>query len=102
VCQEILQGGSVNFAVSEFNRASWLNKQRIPLTITPFLLNSLDLGEASVIQFALDNNLKGDIPENFIIRPNGTVPQLKILERASLFIMHGAAGGTREAISGDV
>ncbi|MCH4903613.1 DUF3368 domain-containing protein [Cylindrospermopsis raciborskii CHAB3438] len=57
VCQEILQGGSVNFAVSEFNRASWLNKQRIPLTITPFLLNSLDLGEASVIQFALDNNL---------------------------------------------
>ena len=28
------------------------------MTIAPFLLNSLDLGEASVIQFALDNNLK--------------------------------------------
>ncbi|MFB2646092.1 DUF3368 domain-containing protein [Raphidiopsis sp. BLCC-F218] len=28
------------------------------MSITPFLLNSLDLGEASVIQFALNNNLK--------------------------------------------
>lgn len=38
-----------------------------------------------------------DIPPNFIIRPTGTIPQLQILERASIFIMHGAAGGAREA-----
>jgi MGT family glycosyltransferase len=46
----------------------------------------------------VDITLLGDIPNNFIIRPTGTVPQLKILERASLFIMHGAGGGAREAV----
>ncbi|MEH1785114.1 MAG: macrolide family glycosyltransferase [Nostoc sp.] len=51
-----------------------------------------------VLSPALDITLLGDIPENFIIRPMGTVPQLQILERASLFIMHGAGGGTREAV----
>lgn len=40
----------------------------------------------------------GEIPDNFIVRPTGTVPQLEILKRADLFIMHGAAGGTRESI----
>lgn len=50
-----------------------------------------------VLSPAIDIAQLGDIPHNFIIRPTGTVPQLKILERASLFIMHGAGGGTREA-----
>jgi len=51
-----------------------------------------------VLSRAMDVKMLGDIPENFIIRPTGTVPQLKILERASLFIMHGATGGIREAV----
>ncbi|WP_327019876.1 nucleotide disphospho-sugar-binding domain-containing protein, partial [Cylindrospermopsis raciborskii] len=46
----------------------------------------------------VDLRILGDIPENIIVRPTGTVPQLKILERASLFIMHGAGGGAREAV----
>ncbi|MTJ23216.1 MGT family glycosyltransferase [Dolichospermum sp. UHCC 0352] len=51
-----------------------------------------------ILSPAMDVTLLGDIPDNFIIRPTGTVPQLKILERASLFIMHGAGGGAREAV----
>lgn len=54
VCQEILQGGSKNFATAEFQNAAWLDKQPAPLSISPLLLNSLDLGEASVIQLALN------------------------------------------------
>lgn len=54
VCQEILQGGSQNFAILEFQSATWLSKQPDPLSISPLLLNSLDLGEASVIQLALN------------------------------------------------
>lgn len=54
VCQEILQGGAQNFAIPEFQRATWLDKQPTPLSISPLLLNSLDLGEASVIQLALN------------------------------------------------
>lgn len=59
VCQEILAGGASGFAVSEFEDADWLQKLQIPLTnISPFLLNSLDLGEASVIQLALNENIQ--------------------------------------------
>jgi predicted nucleic acid-binding protein len=57
VCREVLRGGTSQFAVPEFNQANWLKKQTSPLKISPYLLNSLDLGEASVIQFALDQNL---------------------------------------------
>ena len=58
----------------------------------------IDAQVVMVLSPFIDVSLLGDIPENFIIRPTGTVPQLKILERASLFIMHGAAGGAREAV----
>ena len=33
VCQELLSGGPENFAVAEFQRAIWLDKQTAPLTI---------------------------------------------------------------------
>jgi predicted nucleic acid-binding protein len=58
VCQEITKGGSQNFAVAEFQRATWLEKQTSPVDISAFLLNSLDLGEASVIQLALNQNIR--------------------------------------------
>ena len=57
VCQEIENGGVSNFAVKEFKQASWLSKQTSRLTISPLLLNSLDLGEASVIQLALNEQI---------------------------------------------
>lgn len=40
----------MKLGVSEFISDSWLEKQSSPLIIFPFLLNSLDLGESSVIQ----------------------------------------------------
>lgn len=57
VCREILQGGANQFAAPEFEQATWLRKQTAPQQIAPFLLNTLDLGEASVIQLALDQNI---------------------------------------------
>lgn len=41
-----------------FNQAVFLEKQKKPLEIVNFLKNSLDLGEASVIQLALDENIQ--------------------------------------------
>jgi MGT family glycosyltransferase len=38
----------------------------------------------------------GEIPDNFIVR--ASVPQLKILERASIFITHGGMNSTMEAL----
>lgn len=54
VSQEILNGGKNGFGVKEFQEIKTLHKINYPLPITPFLLNSLDLGEASVIQLALN------------------------------------------------
>lgn len=38
----------------------------------------------------------GPVPENFFVLANGTAPQLRLLERAAVFVMHGAGGGLRE------
>jgi predicted nucleic acid-binding protein len=58
VAQEISKGGKYNFAVTEFQSASWLCRQTAPMVISPFLRNSLDLGEASVIQLALNQSIQ--------------------------------------------
>ena len=58
VGQEILRGGPTNLGVAEFTAATWLNKQVAPLTISSWLLNSLDRGEAAVIQLALNQNIQ--------------------------------------------
>jgi predicted nucleic acid-binding protein len=57
VCREIEAGGATGFGVIEFRGSKSIEKRSKPLTITPFLRNSLDLGEASVIQLALDENI---------------------------------------------
>jgi predicted nucleic acid-binding protein len=56
VCQEVLVGGPSGFAVAEFQAAHWLHTESRPLDIAPFLANSLDPGEAAVIQLALEKN----------------------------------------------
>jgi len=57
VCTEVLHGGASSFAVNEFNDASWLTKKTERLTISPFLEQTLDVGEASVIQLALQKGV---------------------------------------------
>ena len=58
VCQEIDAGGLCGFSVAEFKAAHFLHKSDGPLIISPFLKNSLDIGEASVIQLALDKGIQ--------------------------------------------
>ncbi|MBD2629711.1 DUF3368 domain-containing protein [Trichormus variabilis] len=57
VSQEILIGGTTGLGVTEFQADFWLKKQTVPVNIYPILLNSLDIGEASVIQLALNKNI---------------------------------------------
>jgi predicted nucleic acid-binding protein len=57
VSQEILIGGTTGLGVTEFQADFWLKKQTLPVNIYPILLNSLDIGEASVIQLALNKNI---------------------------------------------
>jgi predicted nucleic acid-binding protein len=54
---EILQGGQTGFGVAEFEAANWLYKHMEPTGIDSMLRNSLDVGEAAVIQVARDNGV---------------------------------------------
>lgn len=58
VADEILSGGSSNFAVREFRAANFLNVLTQSTALSPFLSNSLDQGEAAVIQLALNRNIE--------------------------------------------
>ncbi len=58
VAEEILTGGKKALAYSEFAIARELKKIKTPVKIAPILLNSLDLGEAAVIQLALDKKIQ--------------------------------------------
>mgnify|MGYP002865679205 CR=1 FL=1 len=57
VVQEVRAGGRYGFAVDVFEKADWLHKISTPTSISPYLKNSLDPGEASVIQTALDQGI---------------------------------------------
>ena len=58
VSQEISAGGAAQFALVEFEAAHWLQKCTQPLSIAALLLNTLDRGEAAVVQLALDQNIQ--------------------------------------------
>ena len=55
----MLVGGPGQFAVAAFETAHWLQKNTAPvMNIAAVLLNSLDSGEAAVIQLALNENIQ--------------------------------------------
>ncbi|MBP7865801.1 MAG: DUF3368 domain-containing protein [Acidobacteria bacterium] len=53
VARELEAGGGDRFGARAFREASWLQLEEHPLTLTPYLVNLLDPGEASVIQLCL-------------------------------------------------
>jgi predicted nucleic acid-binding protein len=57
VADEVRAGGQQCFGVDVFNRADWLEIQPSAVTLQAFLRNSLDVGEASVIQTAMNLGL---------------------------------------------
>ncbi|MCI0541637.1 MAG: DUF3368 domain-containing protein [Verrucomicrobiales bacterium] len=58
VAEEIEAGGSQRFGIAEFHAATWLRRWHGPVTPLPLLRNSLDRGEAAVIQLALDQTIE--------------------------------------------
>ena len=56
VAQAVQAGGRNAFGVDVFAQATWLDIQTREVVLQPFLENSLDRGEASVIQTAMNLN----------------------------------------------
>jgi len=57
VYREIEAGGDSAFGIGKFRKADFIKKEARPLPIAPYLANSLDLGEAAVIQLAINKNI---------------------------------------------
>lgn len=57
VAEEVRVGGKQSFGLDVFNGTQWLDIQAAKVTLQPFLSNSLDKGEASVIQTAMNLGL---------------------------------------------
>lgn len=57
VAAEIRAGGRDALGRDAFEQASWLEIKPNPIILQPYLRNSLDRGEASVIQTALQENV---------------------------------------------
>lgn len=57
VVEEIARGGPSGFACAEFQADDWLEKIILPTSMAPFLQNTVDRGEAAVIQLALDRGI---------------------------------------------
>ena len=58
VSEEILAKGKERYDAKIFNYDNWIKKYKNPVKIEPFLMNSLDKGEAAVIQIAMNENIK--------------------------------------------
>lgn len=58
VCQEMLAGGETAPGARQFIEAGWMDKRNQPQDISPYLRNTLDLGEASVIQIAITEGVE--------------------------------------------
>lgn len=58
VAAEIKAGGPDDFGLDVFAQASWLEIRQSPVVLALYLQNSLDRGEAAVIQIALQEGLE--------------------------------------------
>lgn len=58
VTEELLADNGTRFGAREFRQAGRLTKLAEPSQLSPYLANSLDRGEAAVIQVALNRNIE--------------------------------------------
>jgi predicted nucleic acid-binding protein len=86
VCNEIMQGGKAGFAVQEFKQASWLTKLQKKTNVPLFLSSSLDLGEASVIETALQNNISTVCIDEAVGRRVARLHQLQLTGSVGIMI----------------
>jgi predicted nucleic acid-binding protein len=96
-----LTGGPNGFAVKEFQQAKWLEIRNKPLDILPHLFNSLDLGEASVIQLELNEDIVNVCIDEDVGRRIARLNNLKVTGSVGVLIRaknEGFSFSMREAI----
>jgi predicted nucleic acid-binding protein len=102
VQQELAAGGEANFALPEFEAADWLHKRTVPVQIGVALQNTLDLGEAAVIQLALDENIETVCIDEAAGRRSARLNGLSVTGSVGILVrarQEGRAFSMREAIA---
>ncbi|MEA5421010.1 DUF3368 domain-containing protein [Spirulina sp. CCNP1310] len=86
VAQEIRCGGGDRLGTQAFNQATWLEIQSEPINIAPYLLNTLDRGEASVIQTALNRQIETVCIDEKVGRRVARLSQLQLTGSIGLLL----------------
>jgi predicted nucleic acid-binding protein len=98
---EILAGGADGFGVDEVGAATWLTIWPIGLSIEPLVRNALDLGEASVVQLALNEKIELVCIDEAVGRRVARMADLKVTGSIGILlraIREGRAIDMEEAI----
>ncbi|MBI9037248.1 MAG: DUF3368 domain-containing protein [Bacteroidales bacterium] len=74
------------FALKEFNEASFLRKEKTPVDISTILKNTLDIGEASVIQLALNKKIQTVCIDEKVGRRVARLNNLSLIGSTSILI----------------
>ncbi len=86
VCREIEAGGRNSFGIQQFNNASWLTKCTHKQPVSVFLQNSMDQGEAAVIQLAIEQNITTVCIDEAVGRRIARLNQLQLTGSVGVFL----------------
>jgi predicted nucleic acid-binding protein len=92
VAQEIKAGGKESFGLDIFQQSSWLTIIEEPVVLPPYLQNALDLGEASVIQTALQLGIQRVCIDETIGRRVARLSNLDVTGSIGILIKAKSAG----------
>jgi predicted nucleic acid-binding protein len=101
VKNEILKSATKKYAINEFHEADFLIQSPEPQNISPYLKNVLDLGEASVIQLAIDRGINTVCIDERAGRRVAKLNNLRLTGSIGILIMaknHGYIQSMKEAI----
>ena len=92
VAQEIKAGGKKSFGLDIFQQSLWLTINEVPVVLPPYLQNSLDLGEASVIQTALQLGIQRVCIDETIGRRVARLSNLDVTGSIGILLKAKSAG----------
>lgn len=92
VAQEIKAGGKESFGLDIFQQSTWLTIIEEPVVLPPYLQNALDLGEASVIQTALQLGIQRVCIDETIGRRVARLSNLDVTGSIGILIKAKSAG----------
>jgi predicted nucleic acid-binding protein len=92
VAQEINAGGKESFGLDVFHQTAWLTIIEAPVVLPPYLQNVLDLGEASVIQTALQLGIQRVCIDETIGRRVARLSNLNVTGSIGILLKAKSAG----------